>query len=252
MNQNFRTRLAKLPEIFPFRELYRHEMDCQIVHWSWCTRMKASGYLIEWDGAVVGYGIVDRQWEKGTLNEFYVVPEFRRGALPMFREVLRVSKARAIRTQTNDRLLMVMLYDCGDDIRPTVNLFEDAVTTRLTCPGATFRKTIKGEKIFKHHREPVGDWVLEVGGKVVATGGAFFHYNPPYGDVYMEVEKGERGKGYGSFLVQEVKRVCYGMGKLLGARCNRENVASRRTLEKAGFEICGKVLRGKVERSGKK
>ena len=62
----------------------------------------------------------------------------------------------------------------------------------------------------------------------------------------MAVVEGERRKGYGSYLVQEVKRVCYEAGKRPSARCNRDNVGSRRTLEKAGMLPCARLLAGKV------
>jgi catechol 2,3-dioxygenase-like lactoylglutathione lyase family enzyme len=36
-------------------------------------------------------------------------------------------------------------------------------------------------------------------------------------------------------------------GVRLGARCKPENIASRRTLEKAGMLPCGRILAGKVK-----
>jgi GNAT superfamily N-acetyltransferase len=71
-------------------------------------------------------------------------------------------------------------------------------------------------------------------------------YNRPYGDIYMDVEEPFRRRGLGSFLVQELKRVCYAGGHVPAARCNTGNVASRRTLQKAGFVPCGHILTGSV------
>jgi GNAT superfamily N-acetyltransferase len=68
----------------------------------------------------------------------------------------------------------------------------------------------------------------------------------PYGDIYMEVAEPFRSRGLGSFLVQELKRVCYEGGNVPGARCNPRNVASRKTLQKAGFVPCGHILNGSV------
>ena len=61
--------------------------------------------------------------------------------------------------------------------------------------------------------------VIEVDGQVAATGGILFHYNRPYGDIYMDVAEPFRRRGLGSFLVQELKRVCYENGHLPAARC---------------------------------
>jgi hypothetical protein len=48
--------------------------------------------------------------------------------------------------------------------------------------------------------------------------------------------------------VQELKRICYEMGKIPAARCNVANAASRRTLQKAGMLPCGRILLGEVVR----
>jgi GNAT superfamily N-acetyltransferase len=102
------------------------------------------------------------------------------------------------------------------------------------------------ERVFEHKHEPVGDWVIEHSGMVVATGGALFHYNPPYGDLFMEVHETHRRQGFGSYLIQELKRSCYEIGKVPAARCNASNVGSRNTLQKAGMLPCGRILVGEV------
>jgi GNAT superfamily N-acetyltransferase len=93
-------------------------------------------------------------------------------------------------------------------------VFRDALVTHLRVAGAVVRRIRVGEaeNVFTHHREPVGDYILEVDGVVVATGGLTSHYNPPYRDVYMEVEPRFRLRGYGSYLVQELKALCYESG----------------------------------------
>ena len=62
----------------------------------------------------------------------------------------------------------------------------------------------------------------------------------------MEVDERYWRRGYGSLLVQELKRTCYEMGRIPAARCNVTNVASRATLQKAGFLPCGRILRGVI------
>ena len=63
----------------------------------------------------------------------------------------------------------------------------------------------------------------------------------------MDVAEPFRRRGFGSFLVQELKRVCYEGGHVPAARCGVDNVASRRTLQKAGFVPCGHILQGPVD-----
>ena len=111
-------------------------------------------------------------------------------------------------------------------------------------PGAILRQVAEADKerIFEHKVEPVGEWLLEVDGGIVATGGVATHYNPPYGDLFMEVDEPHRRRGYGSYLIQELKRVAYETGKVPAARCNVANAASRATLQKAGLLPCARLL----------
>ena len=128
-------------------------------------------------------------------------------------------------------------------------LFHDAFTSRLSCEGATFRRTTDEDRgrSFQPRPEDVGDWLVEKGGEIVATGGVLVHYNPPYGDMFMEVAEDHRRHGYGSFLVQELKRVCREMGTKPAARCDPANAASRATLQRAGLLPCAVILSGELE-----
>ncbi|MEL7123389.1 MAG: GNAT family N-acetyltransferase [Bacteroidota bacterium] len=84
-------------------------------------------------------------------------------------------------------------------------------------------------------------------GQVVADGGYLTHYNPPFVDLFMEVQENHRLKGIGSFLLQEIKKECYRLGKIPAARCSINNEASKATLLKAGFSIAGFVIQGKLK-----
>lgn len=237
---------VEYPVVETLRDLYRAEANCQIVRDSMMRRGLSDIYLVRVDGAVAAYAGVLNKYDKDRLFEFYTIPSVRRHALPILREVIAASRATRMQAQTNMPLMLLMLFDCATDIVCENILFEDAFTSSLSIPGATFRRVAEEDKphIFEHKVEGVGDWMVEVDGVAVATGGALYHYNPPYGDIYMEVDEKQRGKGYGSFLVQELKRICYEAGKRPAARCNVDNTASRNTLQKAGLLPCGRILAG--------
>lgn len=245
---NIQVRRADYQEIENLRELYRHEANCEIVHDSFCSRGLADPYLILINGRLAGYGAVGNKYPKDQLTEFYTLPSMRPFALPMYRELLAVSQATQVEAQTNMPLMLLMLHDCASNIRVEATLFHDAITTHLVCPDGVFRAITPEEKpsIYKHHDEPVGNWGIEVDGVIVATGGYFCHYNPPYCDIYMEVAEPARRRGFGSYLVQEVKRVCYESGKKPAARTGTDNLASRATLQKAGLLVCGHIVAGEV------
>lgn len=224
--------------VAPLRELHRREMACQIVHDSFLRRGFCDAYTLVIDGETVGYGLVDHRFDPGTVDEFFVAPPVRGSALPLFRAFVDASRATRIRAQTNDRLLLSMLYDCARDIVGESVLFADGCETRLASRDGTLQRRA-GE---------AEEWRLLVGGEPVAEGGLLFHYNPPYADIYMEVAETHRRCGHGSYLVQELKRVAYALGKIPAARCNPDNTASRRTLERAGMLPCGRILRGTIVR----
>ena len=95
-------------------------------------------------------------------------------------------------------------------------------------------------------RQGGGEWVLELPDQIVAKGGMLFHYNPPYGDIYMEVTEEFRRRGFGSYLVQELKRECRERGAIPCARCDTSNAASRRALLAAGFSPFAHILIGSL------
>ena len=243
-------RRASLADIRPLRELYRGEMSCQIVHDSWHERGFLQSYLLQAGGRIVGYGSVGGSGDdpKDTVKEFYLHRPDRTEAPALFRALVAESGAKRIEAQTNDRLLTQVLLDHVESVERDRVLFEDVTTTSHHVDGAIFRPLATGEAgaVFSHVVEPVGDWVIELEGEVVATGGLMFHYNPPYADIYMEVAERRRGAGIGAYLVQELKRLSYEMGKTPAARCSATNVASRRTLQRAGMAPCGWILTGQI------
>ena len=245
---NIEVSRVEVSEITPLRELHRQAMSCQIMHDSFPRRGFSDPYLIRAEGCVAGYGLVANRHWPNTVHEFYPLPAYRTAALPMFRRLLEVSGAARILAQTNDRLMHLMLYDCAANITSDTILFEDGFTTQMPCPAGRLRPTTEAdkEKLAKSGLDSGGSWMVEIDGIPVATGGVLTHYNPPYGDLYMEVAEKHRRSGLGSFLVQELKRIAYEQGRIPAARCSVSNVASRRTMQKAGLLPCARLLEGDV------
>lgn len=211
-------------------------------------RGRADHYLLTLDGSTIGYGAVKGQEipDRDTIFEFFLPRATRSRCGDAFEALARTSGARWAEPQSNDLLLFEMTCRFGRDISSDTILFEWEQHVGLTNPGATFRRKRDGEPIFKHRSEPAGDWVLERGGQVVASGGYLTHYNQPFVDLYMEVEAGHRNAGLGSYLVQEVARTCRDSGHVPAARCRIDNAASAATLRKAGLKSCGLMLRAAI------
>ena len=242
--------LAELDAIRSWRDMYRLEMNCQIVHDSIHGRPGwTREYVLHRGSTRVGYGsvAVAGPWDgKPTVYEFYVIPSHRSHVFELFKAFLDASDAVAMEMQSNDSLGTVMLHAFARDVVSEAILFHDKLTTAYAPVGAMFREPSAAEAPDAATDELRWRGVVDVDGAVVAAGGILFHYNRPYGDIYMDVAESFRRRGLGSFLVQELKRVCYEGGHVPAARCNPANVASRLTLQRAGFVPCGHILDGRL------
>ena len=252
MKPQVTARLCASQEVLPLRTRYREEMNCQIlkdsIHrregWTLC-------YALEVDGAAVGFASVALAgpWkDKPTLIEFYLLPEYRLRSFALFEALLAAARPRFFESQTNDSLYTSMALAYGRDIATESIVFRDGSTTALSANGATVRCLTSAEEIQAalQQRQGGGEWVLDLDGNSAGKGGILFHYNRPYGDIYMDIDEPFRRRGLGSFLVQELKHACYGLGAIPCARCNPGNVPSRCTLQRAGFVPIAHVVTGTI------
>ncbi len=244
--------VSSAADVLPLREQYRHEMNCQIVHDSihrrngWTTT-----YLMAVSGITAGFGsiAIAGPWtNKPTIFELYILPAHRSRAFDLFEALLATSGARFMEVQSSDALLSAMLYTYARDIRSEAIVFQDRLTTALPSLGTVLQCSMPDRQI-RHciaARDGGPEWRLLLNGETVATGGILFHYNRPYGDIYMDVAEPHRRRGFGSYLVQELKRAAYALECIPAARCNPTNVASRKTLQKAGLVPCAHILDGTI------
>jgi GNAT superfamily N-acetyltransferase len=239
-------------EIAPLRELYRAEMNCQIMFDSLHTRPGwTQSWLLLIDDQPTGYGSIALAgpWkDKPTAVEFFILPEHRLRIFDLFETFLRASNPVAIETQSNGTLLHIMLLTYGKNIAAEAILYHDKITTNLLQPDVIFRRATPDDspKISAQNLDASADYLLDLDGQILATGGILYHYNPPYGDIFMAVAESHRRRGLGSFLVQELKRTAYELAHIPAARCNVNNIPSRKTLQKAGFVPCGNILAGSL------
>lgn len=238
---------TSLEEIKAFRVLFLQENNFQFVcdkchYYGW-----ADTYLFMINGTKAGYGSVwgtHKREDRDAIFEFYLLKPFRKAADLVFPQFHKVSEALYIESQSNDLLLSSMLYQFSQNVNAEAILFKDGFETNLQIPGATFgRKTIR-----ESSGADEGDYIVTQNGEIVAGGGLMLNYNMPYADIYMDVKENFRQQGLGSFIVQELKKEAYRMGRVPAARCNINNHISKATLMKAGFEICGHRLSGSIKK----
>ena len=237
-------------DIASLRECYREEMQCQIIHDSIHVRSGwTTEYILETDGTVAGYGSVAIRGPWATshaLYEFYVKESYRQRIFDLFAALVGTISASKIETQTNDPMLSTLLHTFCRNVRAEAILFEDRFETRLAPEGSGFRVACADDtKVLERlELDDTARWVVTLNGEIAGAGGVLYHYNRPYGDVYMKIAEGFRRRGLGAYLVQELKAACRAEGSVPAARCNIGNLASRRTLQKAGFVPCGNLIAG--------
>jgi GNAT superfamily N-acetyltransferase len=238
--------------VLALRIRFRQEMNCQIVHDSIHRRPGwTTAYALHSGGTVAGFSSVaiGGPWTgKPTIFEFYVLPDHRDRAFDLFEALLGTSGARLMEIQSNDTLLAAMLHTYARDIWSEKIVFHDRITTALPPNGVAVQQITPDEdvRVAIGQRQGGTEWRLLLRDEPVATGGILFHYNEPYGDIYMEVAEPFRRRGFGAYLVQELKRVAYELGSIPCARCSPDNVPSRKTLQKAGFVPFAHILNGSI------
>jgi GNAT superfamily N-acetyltransferase len=238
---------TNLETIQAFRVMFLHENNFQFV----CDKCHYYGWSTDWlfkmNDTILGYGCVwgtDDRKARDTIFEFHILPPYRNLSSQIFTRFIETAHVIFIECQSNDLLLSSMLHEFSESIVVEAILFEEAVETHLQMPDVKFiRKTIDDD-----NPQHYGGYVLEYDGREVASGGFLTNYNKPYADIYMEVTDGHRGKGYGSLIVQELKKEIYKIGRVPAARCGPQNHVSKATLIKAGFAVCGARLKGKIRK----
>jgi len=241
---------CKLDEILPLRNLFLQENNFQIRYNARHERGWSDSYLITLNNNNIGYGSIagnENIEDRNSIFEFYMIPSYRNLAQSAFSELIHTSKASLITCQSNDVLLSSLLFQFGQNINADTVLLEEHFESSLYIDNVIFRKRDDKDIVFEHKAEPVGTYVVEFNGEIVATGGFLTHYNMPFADLYMEVREDHRRKGFGSFLIQEIKKQCYLSGRVPAARTGLDNIASKTTLIKAGFRVAGFMLLGTVK-----
>lgn len=235
---------ANYPQIRAIRDLFLQERNFQVRFNANHERGWADYYLISYNNTAIGYGALkgDSPGDpRDRLFEFFLLPSYKSSAGDIFKELIVSSKARHLQWQTNDDFIHLLATQYSTGEQAEALLFGAGVETNLPSNNVIFREKRVGDVIFEHTSEPVGEYGLELNGQIVATGGFLTHYNFPYADLFMEVAPAWRKRGLGSYLIQEIKKACFAEGRVPAARCNPDNIASKKTLEKAGMIQVGEV-----------
>ena len=220
----------------------------------------ANIYIIAYDDEVVGYFCAS---PKRTLLQFYVVDDVLPRLQEIFSEMLSRGHIEKALVLTRDRVALAVCMDFVKEVAVDSYLFEEGeqiptVTLDITEPvfrvatlsdAPAIRAACGDFHDFLHYTLEgsiaTGDiFVLLSGESVLGTGViGSKEFQHPYVDIGMCVNEVYRKKNVGTYMLTKLREECHRQGWIPGASCKSGNVASRKTLEKAGMISKDRLLR---------
>lgn len=228
------------------RQLFLEENNFQFIHNKCHEYGWADSYIFTCKEQKAGYAAVwgrERRSDRDTLFEFYLLPAYRQYAASFFTALHQMTGITWMECQSNDSFALSLLFMHTKEIGAEAILFKENYTSNIVIPGLLFRERNEEDECSNDD----GEYVLEYEGTIAGTGGLMLNYNRPYADIYMAIREPYRRRGFGAYLVQELKKEAYRISRVPAARCNINNAISRATLEKAGFIVCGFLLYGTIK-----
>lgn len=217
-------------------------------------------YRLVRDGQALGYCCLSR---KGTLLQFHLSQPHLSLAQAIFRQLLSQGLFQQALVSTRDHLGISVCMEFQQTVTVDDYLFADgpqppAVASRWQ--GADFRvaceqdipliRAVCGDfHDFLHYTlegtiADQGIFLLQDGGTLLGTGAIGSRgFQPPYVDIGMCVGESHRRQGVGTEIISRLRRYCHQQGWIPLASCRADNLASKRTLERAGLISRDRVLR---------
>ena len=200
---------------------------------------------------------------KKTLLQFFVVDDVLPRLQEIFSEMLSRGYIEKALVLTRDRVTLAGCMDFLKEVSVDSYLFEEGghiptVTLDITEPvfrvatlsdAPAIRAACGDFHDFLHYTLEgsitMGDiFVLLSGESVLGTGViGSKDFEHPYVDIGMCVNEAYRKKNIGTYMITKLREECHKQGWIPGASCKSDNVASRKTLEKAGMISKDRLLR---------
>jgi predicted acetyltransferase len=239
-------------------------------YWETAVIGLAPHYIMWKGGKRVGYFAV----QKGRLLQFFVVD----AALPevpaLFADVLTSANIHSAAVSTIEPAFLALCLDRQTAVSVNSYLFQDHHTVHPTLsayPQAEFRPGTMADidqlVQFYHENDEYEDTeAIETGAgghepytrSLVENEQVFLLTNndeilgigecrisetqKPYADVGMIANNQYRRQGIGTFLLAQLKEYCYSLHVKPICSCTFDNMASRKTIEKAGFITQYRIL----------
>ena len=181
-----------LKDLGDLRKKFLQEIDNQFTYDKCHLFGWADTWLITMNGSVAGYGAVwgkDKREDRDSIMEFYLEPEFRKYAHPIFEAFIETTKTSYIECQSNDPSLSEMFFEFATGIYAEAILFEEDFTSTISIEHT---ELVAAEPSNNPYDRP---YLLKYRDEIVGKGGLLLNYNFPYADIYYGIEEEHRRKG---------------------------------------------------------
>jgi GNAT superfamily N-acetyltransferase len=209
---------------------------------------EADSLLVSVDITEVGYLLM----LDSTILEFYVIDEYLAHSDEIFIKALSDFNIKNSIAKSFDFLIMSISLTHSKSSIVEGCLFRDFIGNEIEANARISHRlaTINDFEMLKNHMEEVFDHEQEILDVLHQDGMNIYSIDEKmigYGifqrsiegrnsfDIGMYVVPDERKKGYGSYIINDLRLLCKQNGWYPTLGCDINNIGSRKTLEKAGF-----------------
>lgn len=258
---------STLDALASVRARYLEELHDYVVYEAPLLHDATKHFAVSDSSRKVGY--VSYETDSRMVLEGWVEPEWRERGTRTVADWIRRSGATHIRSKSNDIFLTALLDELCREIGVESVHFERRRKSSIAIEGAVLRPAqthdqtqlcgilcrpeareleIEDEAVLQELIASGNTyWALQVDGLVAGVGAVWYNrFQRKFVDIGMVVHPDYRRRGIGAFILQELSKVCEEKGLVPRAGCFVEHEVSRRTLERAGFEVSSEMMLGEI------
>jgi RimJ/RimL family protein N-acetyltransferase len=245
-----------LSEIQAQREIYMHELPYSQELNTEENVWECQHFKIHYDSTWIGYACIS---SNKTLWQFYLMKSAGIHAQEIFRTLIDQGYIKAAECISFDHLLMSLCMDFHQTACCSAYVFRDDSDANypFSSIGHIHLRQAKKED-FDILSEISGDFFYNLEDHIQKKEVVMFYSDDEllgagtckkifsslnYYDIGMVVADKHRNKGIGTLIVTQMKKYCYDHDLIPVCGCWYPNLASKRTLEKAGFIAKHRVIR---------
>lgn len=210
---------------------------------------------------MIGYACVDKE---GQLLQFYIVQEYLSEGEAIFRLFLEKLNIKQGMVGTNNPTFLSLALNRVKKMEVNTLLFKKTLDVTIAEKEGTLRKAQEGDttRIVDFCHYSIGApkmwlemyiggliangevYILEKAGDIIGTCEVRKNVTAPtYVDIGMIVSPDYRKRGYGTYLLDQAKKIAIELGLTPICSCEKENLGSLKAIHNCGFRSTYQLLK---------